>query len=90
MSICVSVKEKSWWQIIEEYLEDKVTLPTNIDNLPFPTTGLTKEAYYYYTKFNEFYNNKSNVIPHYWLPKWSGDVTNPSARVLTEYSGKSV
>ena len=86
----VSVKEKSWWQIIEEYLEDKVTLPTNIDNLPFPTTGLTKEAYYYYTKFNEFYNNKSNVIPHYWLPKWSGDVTNPSDRVLTEYSGKSV
>ena len=82
----VSDQEKSWWQIIQEYLEDKVTLPTNTDDLPFPTTGLTKEAYYYYTKFNEFYNNKSNVIPHYWLPKWSGDVTNPSARVLTEYA----
>jgi len=82
----VSVQEKSWWQIIQEYLEDKVTLPTDTSNLPFPAIGLTKEAYYYYTKFNEFYNNKSNVIPHYWMPKWSGDVTNPSARVLTEYS----
>jgi asparagine synthase (glutamine-hydrolysing) len=81
----VSIKEKSWWQIIQEYLEDKVELPKNNLNYPFETTGLTKESYYYYKKYSELYKNQINVIPKYWLPKWSGNVTNPSARILTEY-----
>jgi hypothetical protein len=25
------------------------------------------------------------VIPHMWLPKWSGETTDPSARTLTLY-----
>lgn len=82
----VSIKEKSWWQIIQEYLEDKIKLPKNNIGLPFPQTGLTKEAYYYYTKFCEYYKQPHNILPNYWLPKWSGNVINPSARVLTEYS----
>lgn len=81
----VSIKEKSWWQIIHEYLEDKVTIPNNYISYPFETTGLNKESYYYYKKYSELYKNQINVIPHYWLPKWSGNVTNPSARILTEY-----
>jgi len=81
----VSVKEKSWWQIIQEYLEDKIKLPEINEGYPFATTGLTKEAYYYYKKFSELYKNQIKVIPHYWLPKWSGNVINPSARVLTNY-----
>ena len=81
----VSVKEKSWWQIIQEYLEYKVMLPETIEEYPFHTTGLSKESYYYYKKFSELYKNQIKVIPHYWLPKWSGNVTNPSARVLTNY-----
>jgi hypothetical protein len=49
----VSVKEKSWWQIIQEYLEDKIVLPEINESYPFYSTCLTKEAYYYYTKFIE-------------------------------------
>jgi len=81
----VSIKEKSWWEIIHDYLSDKVTIPDNIPGYPFDQTKLTKESYYYYKKYSELYKNQTNVIPHYWLPKWSGNVTNPSARVLTEY-----
>ena len=81
----VSIREKSWWEIIQEYLEDKVTVPLNIDPFPFSSSLITKEAFYYYKVFINLYGYQHNVIPHYWLPKWSGNVTNPSARVLTDY-----
>ena len=61
----VSVKEKSWWQIIQEHLGD--------------------EKKYYYDKFVEYYGTQVDAIPRYWMPKWSGNITNPSARVLTTY-----
>ena len=31
------------------------------------------------------YNGKEKTIPYYWLPKWCGDVVEPSARVLNCY-----
>jgi len=61
----VSVKEKSWWQIIEEHLGD--------------------EKEYYHSKFIQYYGTQIDAIPRYWMPKWSGNITNPSARVLTTY-----
>jgi asparagine synthase (glutamine-hydrolysing) len=45
----------------------------------------TKEAYYYMRRFKELFGNSWNVIPHYWLPKWSGNISEPSARVLKVY-----
>lgn len=81
----VSVKEKSWWQIIQEYLEDKVTIPTTLERFPFSISTLTKESYYYYKVFTNLYGYQHSVIPRYWLPKWSGNVTNPSARILVDY-----
>ena len=35
---------------------------------------------------NELYGDeKATVIPHMWLPKWSGETTDPSARTLAIY-----
>ena len=34
--------------------------------------------------FHKYYKNE--LIPYYWVPKWSGDVVNPSARVLNAYN----
>ena len=82
----VSIKEKSWWEIIQEYLEDKVQNMNNIDSYPFSSSSINKESYYYFNKFTEEYKKQFNVIPRYWLPKWSGNQTNPSARVLTNYN----
>ena len=28
------------------------------------------------------------VIPHFWLPKWCGNVVDPSARTLTHYESQ--
>ena len=45
---------------------------------------MSKEALWFREIFNKYYL-KEKTTPYYWLPKWSGDVTEPSARALKEY-----
>lgn len=46
----------------------------------------TPEAIYYKYRFSElFSHNVYHVIPYYWLPNWSDDATDPSARTLAVY-----
>ena len=59
----------------------------------------TKEAMYYKQIFDQYYNMEyslksvpeqiislnSNFIDQYWMPKWCGEVNDPSARVLKIY-----
>jgi asparagine synthase (glutamine-hydrolysing) len=79
----VSSTEKSWFIIIQEWIETQVTdfeFESRND-----TTIKTKEAYYYKMKFNEFFckiYNHEQVIRHYWLPNWVDTNNEPSARVL--------
>ena len=74
----VSDTEKSWFQIIQEYIKLKYNL---------------EEKDYYKQKFIEYFgNNRLNVIPNYWQPKWNknGETVinyiDPSARTLDIYS----
>ena len=86
----------SWFQIIQAWVEDKVTdeeLSTAATTYPHcPPT--TKEAYYYRRLFCESVGeNRQTIIPAYWQPKWSADgkevtgYVDPSARTLDVYSG---
>lgn len=86
--------EKSWYQIIQEWVEDKVTEEEMASAaLQYPyCTPTTKEAFYYRKIFcNIFGEHRQKVIPGYWQPRWSADkkeVTvymDPSARVLDVY-----
>jgi asparagine synthase (glutamine-hydrolysing) len=47
----------------------------------------TAEAYYYRWVFNKKYgkNFDSTVVPYHWMPKWSPDAKDPSARTLDIY-----
>jgi asparagine synthase (glutamine-hydrolysing) len=75
----VSSNEKSWFQIIQDYIDTK-----NIDDNVKPT----KEAFYYKQKFIEYFGeNNLNIIPHYWQPKWinSDEYVDQSARKLNIY-----
>jgi hypothetical protein len=40
---------------------------------------------YFRNVFEKYYPGLSHVIPHYWLPKCSGDTNEPSARTLDAY-----
>lgn len=84
----VSSQTDSWFRIIQQDMETRVS---DAEFLGQPDLGLseippTKEAWYYQKKFVEcFGSSGSTLIPAYWLPKWSGDSKEPSARVLSVY-----
>lgn len=87
----VSSKEKSWFQIIQEYVELLISDKDleNAANIYPHCTPQTKEAFYYRRVFCEFFGeNRQTIIPHYWQPKWNADgeevteYVDPSARTL--------
>ena len=80
----VSNREKSWYQIVQEFVETKITDEEFITEKIKYThcTPHTKEAYYYRKVFNAYYRHNS-VIPYFWMPKWSNTM-DPSARTLKD------
>ena len=83
----VSSKKRSWFQIAQEFID------TVISDAEFERckndfkhqTPLTKEGYYYRKVFTEYYGRHQELTPYQWLPKWCGDIVDPSARVLEIY-----
>ncbi|VVU94852.1 Asparagine synthase [seawater metagenome] len=87
----VSTQKDSWYTIIQRHIDTKVTEEEfEMESSKYThCKPLTKEAYYYRRIFDELFGEKySNVIPHFWLPKWCGDIKEPSARVLNVYKSK--
>jgi asparagine synthase (glutamine-hydrolysing) len=84
----VSQKSRSWSQIIKEYVETKVSDEEFKTEAPKFTLGtpLFKEAYYFRKVFHQHYAHHEKLTPYQWLPKWCGDVVDPSARVLQIYA----
>lgn len=83
----VSLKERSWFQIIQEHID---TLVSDEEyelhkNDYKHCTPFTKESYYYRKKFAEFTKDTdeshAKTIPYFWMPKWSA-TSDPSARTL--------
>jgi asparagine synthase (glutamine-hydrolysing) len=97
-SDAISSKEKSWFQIIQEFIENKVTdneMTLASEKYPY-CTPKTKEAYYYRRIFCEIFGeHRQQIIPGFWLPKWNKDgkevteYTDPSARTLSVYNNIS-
>jgi asparagine synthase (glutamine-hydrolysing) len=77
----ISSKEKSWFTIIANYMDKKIN---DYDDIICPS----KEAYYYKSKFIEYFGkDRLNIIPHYWQPDFMSDnvYIDPSARQLKIY-----
>jgi asparagine synthase (glutamine-hydrolysing) len=87
----VSSVERSWYKILQEHLETVYT-DDQLANAQIKYTHCpppTKEALYFREKFGELFGeSSSNVIPFFWLPKWVGDIKEPSARVLSVYQSE--
>jgi asparagine synthase (glutamine-hydrolysing) len=85
MSDGVSSVKKSWHSIIQDkvgvhYTGSELRDAQNRFNPP-----MTKEALYYRELFNKYYKGRDDILPFYWLPRWSGDIVEPSARILNVY-----
>ena len=78
----VSAQKKSWYKEIAERVEGKLT-ETTYTYLP----PQTPEAKYYRDIFNKLYGERcSRILKYFWMPKWSGETNDPSARTLSVYS----
>jgi asparagine synthase (glutamine-hydrolysing) len=79
----VSGKTKSWYEEIQEripYIDRSNRSYSHVE-------PLTNEARYYRDIFYEYYGREcQQVISHFWMPKWSGETTDPSARTLSLYA----
>ena len=88
---------KSWFQILQEHIELQVS-DEEFNNNKYK--AMTKEAYYYKKIYCEIFGEERlELIPHYWQPKFLFDGTvvdfnnkdfyiDPSARILTSVYNK--
>ena len=77
----VSSTEKSWFQEIQERIPEEATVDWEHDAQRFSPVPHTREAYWYRILFYKYYINVGDCWP-YWMPKWSPETTDPSARTL--------
>ena len=76
----VSSKEESWFQTIQSHML-KIYPEGEYGTEP----GKTRESIHYLKKFDESFGSENrDVIPYYWMPRWS-ETVDPSARTLTHY-----
>jgi asparagine synthase (glutamine-hydrolysing) len=86
----VSSVIRSWHSILQEfcneqYSDDECTIRLNeIKQQSLDTKSLpySKESLLYRDIFCKYYPNNVNIIPYYWVPKFMGDIMEPSARIL--------
>jgi asparagine synthase (glutamine-hydrolysing) len=84
-SDAVSAVAKSWYTIIQDKINKEMTdeyFEHNIKKYEGYLTPHTKEALYYHELYDKLYPNQYGMLAYYWLPKWCGDVKDPSARTL--------
>lgn len=77
-----------------EFIKKKVETLVSDDELNFfrnktySNKQLTKEDYYYRTLFDQYYPDQTNIIPRYWMPKWTSETnSDPSATALSIHKG---
>ena len=80
----VTAETRSWYEIIQEFVDTQMTdeyFEENKNKYKHNTPVL-KESFYYREIFEKHYEGFDNVIPYFWMPKWCGDMTDPSAREI--------
>jgi len=82
----VSSQSKSWHHIIQSYVDqiisdDEFNRKRIIYKHCMPQL---KESYYYRKVFHNHFGDRAELIPHFWMPKWTNTI-DPSARELTGY-----
>ena len=86
----VSGSEKAWFQEIHERVSDVVPTDWKEKGLQFFSDYLypkTAEEYYYRFLFTMSYglDLSAVAVPYKWMPKWSPETSDPSARTLSVY-----
>jgi len=80
----VSSQTKPWYQEIQDRIGIFLT-PKVYEHL----TPVTPEAQYYRDQFDAIYGSVgAYTLSYFWMPKWSGETKDPSARTLSFYTAQ--
>lgn len=87
----VSSKERSWYSILQDYINKNITESELKDAQKYYNHCIppSKEALYFRKQFEYNFGKNENIarlIPYFWLPKWVGQINEPSARILDVYN----
>jgi asparagine synthase (glutamine-hydrolysing) len=78
----VSSKENSWHKILKNHIEDQLSdIEYEEIKLDAVNPPVLKETAFYKKIFKKYFNFE-NIIPYYWLPKYCGNIDDPSAREI--------
>lgn len=83
----VSGPQKGWYEEVQDRVAASgLVLPSKAElEVKYPVlTPQTLEAYYYRQIYDSYYNHL--CIPYFWMPLWSGETSDPSARTLAVYN----
>ncbi|ANB50522.1 glutamine-dependent asparagine synthetase [Powai lake megavirus] len=84
-SDAVSSKEMNWYKNIQKIADATISDNDLLNNKFTHNKPEIKEALYYRNIFNDIYNNRDNILPHYWLPRFQTQkISDPSATVLSD------
>lgn len=81
MSDGVSSLTKSWSEHIRDFVDTQIS---DEEYHPHSKHFPSKEAYYYKIIYDKIYKNYKFNHP-YWMPKWSGNMNDPSGRLLDAF-----
>ena len=82
----VSSQNRSWHTIIQSFVDNIITDEEYLrERNNYRHCGpQLKESYFYRKVFSQFFNDSDDLIPHFWMPKWTKTI-DPSARELDGY-----
>ena len=72
----VSGTGNSLYQILQQFISTEMNM--------FPPS-IEMEKKYYKEHFLRYYPSSDGIIPYYWMPKYTKNTTDPSARTLSIY-----
>ena len=70
--------DRAWKDVIAEYVDTKID---TYDNTKF----MSKEQAYYKEIFDKEFLEYELNLPQ-WMPKWSGDISDPSGRLISIFN----
>jgi asparagine synthase (glutamine-hydrolysing) len=73
--------QKPWYKTVQDFVEQ--IIPDYLFNPNFPS----KEAQYYKMIFDNIFPTY-NLKLSYWMPKWSGNIKDPSGRLMKAFEQK--
>ncbi|NBX77434.1 MAG: asparagine synthetase B, partial [Proteobacteria bacterium] len=87
----VSSMKRSWYTVLQEHINNEIPDETfDYERQKYQhCIPQSKEALHFRLEFEKYFGDMASTaktIPYYWLPKWVGNVTEPSARVLNVYN----